>query len=76
MAKKVPIEVNADLKLLYRQTSEKLRGCDQRQFMAQLVQQWGRGGYTFAEKELGWNRRTIRKGMMGLTHGLSIADGF
>jgi hypothetical protein len=76
MAKKVPIEVNADLKLLYRQTAEKLRGCDRRQFMAQLVQQWGRGGYTFAEKELGWNRRTIRKGMMELTHGLSIADSF
>jgi hypothetical protein len=26
MAKKVPIEVNADLKLLYRQRSEKLEG--------------------------------------------------
>jgi hypothetical protein len=76
MAKKVPIEVNTDLKLLYRQTAEKLRGCDRRQFMAQLVQQWGRGGYTFAETELGWNRRTIRKGMMELTHGLSIADSF
>jgi hypothetical protein len=34
--------------------------------MAQLSsEQWGRGGYTFAEKELGWNRRTIRKGMSG-----------
>jgi hypothetical protein len=37
--------------------------------MAQLVQQWGRGGYTFAEKELGWHRRTIRQEMMELTHG-------
>ena len=34
------------------------------------------GGYTFAEKELGWNRRTIRKGMMELNHQISIADSF
>lgn len=76
MANKVSIEVSADLKLLYHQTAKKLRGSDRRQFMAQLVKQWGRGGYTFAEKELGWNRRTIRKGMMELTHGISIADSF
>jgi hypothetical protein len=60
MANKVPIEVSADLKLLYHNTAKKLRGSDRRQFMAQLVKQWGRGGYSFAEKELGWNRRTIR----------------
>lgn len=76
MAKKIPIEISADLKLLYRDTAEKLKGSDRRQFMAQLVRQWGRGGYTFAEKELGWNRRTIRKGMMEINHGFSIADSF
>ncbi len=56
MANKVPIEVSADLKLLYHNTAKKLRVRDRRQFMAQLVKQWGRGGYTFAEKELGWNQ--------------------
>jgi hypothetical protein len=56
MTNKVPIEIKADLKLLYHHTAKKLRGSDRRQFMAQLVKQWGRGGYTFAEKELGWNQ--------------------
>ncbi|MEH2117785.1 MAG: hypothetical protein V7K46_06205 [Nostoc sp.] len=27
-------------------------------------------------RELGWNRRTIRKGMQELEHGISIADSF
>ena len=76
MAKNSIIEISPDLKSLYRDTAEKLTGSDRRQFMAQLVKQWGRGGYTFAEKELGWNRRTIRKGMIELAHGLSIADSF
>ncbi len=76
MAKNSKIEISSQLKSLYRDTAEKLMGSDRRQFMAQLVKLWGRGGYTFAEKELGWNRRTIRKGMMELNHGLSIADSF
>jgi hypothetical protein len=76
MAKNSQMELNPHLKLLYRDTAEKLRGTDRRQFMAKLVKQWGWGGYSFAEKELGWNRRTIRKGMMELNYGLSIADSF
>jgi hypothetical protein len=76
MTKTNSIKISGDLKLLYRNTAEKLTGSDRRQFMAQLVKQWGRGGYTFAETELGWNRRTIRKGMMEITHGFSIADSF
>ncbi|MEH1841107.1 MAG: hypothetical protein V7L20_20700 [Nostoc sp.] len=40
--------------------------------MAELVKGWGRGGATIAEQELGWNRRTIRKGMQELEHGMSI----
>ncbi len=76
MAKKNSLYISTDLKSLYCNTAEKLKGSNRRQFMAELVRQWGRGGYTFAEKELGWNRRTIRKGMMELTHGFSIADSF
>jgi hypothetical protein len=44
--------------------------------MAEVVTGWGRGGATIAERELGWNRRTIRKGMQELEHGISIADSF
>ena len=44
--------------------------------MAEVVKNLGRGGQTRAEKELGWNRRTIRKGMQELEHGISIIDAF
>jgi hypothetical protein len=61
---------------LYIKTAKKLKGSDRRQFMAEVVKGWGRGGATIAERELGWNRRTIRKGMQELEHGMSIADSF
>ena len=76
MTKKSPLRISEDLKSFYIDTAKKLKGSERRQFMAQLVQQWGFGGATFAEKELRWNRRTIRKGMQELIHGISIADSF
>lgn len=71
-----PIKLNNNLKSLYIKTAQKLKGSDRRQFMAEVVKSLGRGGQTTAEKELGWNRRTIRKGMQELEHGMSIADSF
>ncbi len=44
--------------------------------MAEVVKGLGEGGQTLAERELGWNRRTIRKGMQELEHGMNIADAF
>jgi hypothetical protein len=44
--------------------------------MAEVVKGWARGGATIAERELGWNRRTIRKGMQELDYRMSIADSF
>lgn len=38
--------------------------------MAGVVEVLGRGGQSFAEKHLGWNRGTIRKGLMEGVHGV------
>ena len=70
------IQLSDSLKSLYIKTAQKLTGSDRRQFMAEVVKSLGRGGQTTAERELGWNRRTIRKGMQELEHGISIADSF
>ncbi|MEM9117015.1 MAG: hypothetical protein AAGD09_03935 [Cyanobacteria bacterium P01_F01_bin.56] len=43
--------------------------------MAQVVQALGPSGQTQAERELGWNRGTIRKGRYELEHG-PIHDAF
>ncbi|BDI18765.1 hypothetical protein ANSO36C_45670 [Nostoc cf. commune SO-36] len=63
------IQLTAHLKSLYIKTAKKLKGSDRRQFMAEVVKGLGIGGQTVAERELGWNRRTIRKGMQELESG-------
>jgi DDE family transposase len=44
--------------------------------MARVVKALGEGGQRQAEGELGWNRRTIRKGMHELESGLVCLDGY
>ena len=44
--------------------------------MASVVKNLGIGGHPLVERELGWNRRTIRKGMQELESGEPIIDGF
>jgi len=56
------IELSEEIKSLYKRTAEKLKGSDRRQFMAEVVKSLGIGGQTWVERELGWNRRTIRNG--------------
>lgn len=75
MLKKSVTEISEDLKSLYIETAKKLKGSDRRQFMAKVVQGLGIGGQTLAERELGWNRRTIRKGTEELTSGQEFIDG-
>ncbi|MCP4368939.1 MAG: ISAzo13 family transposase, partial [Deltaproteobacteria bacterium] len=57
-------------------TASLLRGSERRQFMAQVVNMIGRGGQSFAERVLGWNRGTIRKGQLELRRGQDIEDRF
>jgi hypothetical protein len=65
-----------DLKALLIETATMLKGANRRRFMAQTVHALGRGGQSRAEQELGWNRATIRKGTLELTHGMTCLDGF
>jgi hypothetical protein len=44
--------------------------------MAEVVNLLGRGGQSFAEQVLGWNRGTVRKGRQELQKGQSIQDRF
>src|SRR5262249_54963305 len=47
-----------------------LKGSAPRLFMARTVRELGAGGHRRAERELGWNRETIRKGMRELECGV------
>ena len=70
------LQLNDFLKSLFRETAQQLKGSKRRQFMAKVVKELGVGGQTLAERELGWNRGTIRKGMQELMTGLPIEDAF
>jgi len=64
------------LKSLLCNTAKKLNGAARRLFMAETVLQYGSGGQSWAEREFGWNRSTIRKGMHELKTGIECKDGF
>lgn len=68
------MELTPDLRDMYVQTAEALRGAERRMFMAQVTKMLGPGGQRQAESVLGWNRGTIRKGMRELEHGVVVSD--
>jgi hypothetical protein len=70
------MELTDDLKAIVIETATKVQGADHRRFLAQTVHALGWGGASRAERELGWNRATIRKGMLERTHGLTCVDAF
>ncbi len=57
-------------------TAKQLKGSARRLFLARTVKTLGPGRASRAERELGWNRRTIRKGMHELESGITCVDAF
>ena len=53
-----------------------LKGSARRLFMARTVHKLGDGGQRLAQRELGWNRATIRKGTHELRSGVTCVDAF
>jgi hypothetical protein len=47
---------------IFKSAAKKLKGAEKRQFMADAVNELGRGGQRACENQLGWCRNTIRKG--------------
>lgn len=70
------MELTEVVKALLLNTAKDLKGSAHRIFMARTVQALGAGGQRLAERELGWNRGTIRKGMEELEHGIVCVDAF
>jgi hypothetical protein len=63
-------------KQILRETAKTLKGASRRRFMAQIVLELGYGGQSKAERELGWNRGTMRKGRAEVTSGISQVDNY
>src|SRR5437773_9497631 len=63
------MELTEEVKTLLLKTAGDLKGSARRMFMARTVQALGEGGQRLAERELGWNRGTIRQGKHEVAHG-------
>ena len=70
------MELTKSRKTWLIETAKALRGNERRVFMARTVRELGNGGQRLAERELGWNRGTIRKGEKELESGIAYEDNF
>ena len=70
------MELTSQVKEYLQGTADSLRGAGRRLFLARTVRWLGPDGQRQAERELGWNRVTIRKGMHELTTGIRCVDAF
>ncbi len=68
------MELTEAVKELLLETAKALKGSTRRMFMARAVQALGEGGQRLAERELGWNRGPIRKGMHEVEHRIVCVD--
>lgn len=70
------MELTESLKTLLTETAFTLKGSARRRFMARSVAELGQGGQRLAQRELGWNRQTLRKGTHELRTGITCHDAF
>jgi len=70
------MELMPEVKSLLIETAKELTGSSRRLFMARAVKALGKGGQRRAERELGWDRKTIRKGMQELESKIVWIDAF
>ncbi len=70
------MEWTEELRSAYIEGAEALKGHERRMFMARVVKALGYGGQSEAERELGWCRKTIRKGLRELESGEPTIDNF
>lgn len=70
------MELTGILKKIFIETAKTLKGSARRVFMARIAKALGKGGQRRAEMELGWDRRTIRKGARELESGFRCYDNY
>jgi hypothetical protein len=70
------LELDDKLKEAYIEGAKALKGSDRRLFMARIVKSFGRGGQSFAHKVLGWDPKTVRKGLHELRSGIVVIDDY
>ena len=68
--------ITSEMKATFIETAKILKGAERRRFMGGIVKGLGRGGGAWAERELGWNRNTVRKGRQEIDKGEEVKDNY
>ena len=64
------------VRAVIKSASEKLTGLKRRAYQAEVTAEFFGGSVRKAEKEMGWGRETVRKGMREAETGISCHDNF
>jgi hypothetical protein len=70
------MNISQNIIRILKSAADKLRGVEKRQFMAETANEFGFGGQTACEKQLGWCRNTIRKGQQEIKLSVSFVDRY
>lgn len=68
------MELTDTLKAFLCETANSLKGSAKQLFMARTVREFGPGVASRAERELGWNRKTLRKAAPSRGLGLACEE--
>ena len=68
--------ISETLKSIIKNTSEKLSGFKRRTYIAEITIELLDKSTRKAEREFGWGRETVEKGMMELTTGIRCVDNY
>ena len=63
-------------RMLHQETAKELKGHARCLYMARVAKTLGRGGPSLLQRELGWSRDTVSKGLKELSSGLICYDNY
>lgn len=69
-------EISEEVKVIIKKTAKKLTGSQRREFIAEITNQLFGGSARKAEREFGWGRETVHKGIRELATGIECLDNY
>lgn len=69
-------EISEEVKAIIKKTAKKLTGSQRREFIAEITNELFGGSARKAEREFGWGRETVHKGIRELATGIECLDNY
>ncbi len=69
-------EISEEVKAIIKKTAKKLTGSQRREFIAEITNELFGGSARKAEREFGWGRATVHKGIRELATGIECLDNY